>query len=199
MRSEIPGDNDLGFDFSIGDSPDAQFGPTVAQQDAIARFDVLGQGGIEHLNLVCVALCGRGAQDELMTGSKGYGLGYRQVPCAELGTLEVLQDSDRFAGLVSDFADALDHLAVTLGIAMREVEPGYVHPSRGELAKSVQIARSWSDRGDDLGVAGHRYRSSFAWRSRSPRNSGSAISISALARSRIVFPCSRATPCSVAM
>src|SRR3990172_8416186 len=97
MRSEIPGDNDLGFDFSIGDSPDAQLGPTVAQQDAITRFDVLGQGGIEHLNLVCVALCGRGAPEELMTGSKGYGLGYRQVPCAELGTLQAFHHSNPFS------------------------------------------------------------------------------------------------------
>src|SRR3990170_1032226 len=102
MGSEIPGDGDLGFDFSLGYSHDAQLGPAVAQQDSIARFDLLGQGRIEHLNAVCVALCGRSPQDELVTRCQGYGLGYRQTPRAEFGTLKVLQDGDRLAGLVSD-------------------------------------------------------------------------------------------------
>ena len=72
-------------------------------------------------------------------------------PSLSFGPGHVLEDGHLAAGGARRGADPLDRLGVLVGAAVREVEPGDVHPGLDHPPEDLRLARGGADRRHDLG------------------------------------------------
>ena len=74
---------------------------------------------------------------------------------ADLRALQVDQHADRAAGLARERAHQLHALAVLRGGAVGEIHAHHVEPGLDHARERLRVAGGGSERGDDLGAAGH--------------------------------------------
>src|ERR1700726_2628000 len=81
----------------------------------------------------------------------------REAPDAQLGPLQVGQDTDRAAEFAPNPARRLATLAVLVGRAVAEIEPEHIDAGLEQRADRLLGRGRWSERGDDLGIAISRH------------------------------------------
>ena len=136
---------------------DDEFEVAVVEQDPVADDDLLGERVVADVDALgsapLDAVAGQHERSPIVDlGSVG------DPPEADLGPLEVLHhghDPPDGGGLL---ADDLDHPAVVVVTAVREVEPGHVHAGPDQGADALAGGHGRAERADDFGAARGRAR-----------------------------------------
>ena len=146
--------DDLADDVYTFDGFDAKFNQAVGEQDAGAGLKIFrerGEGGSDHGRGACDLARGDG---EALASDELDGLVILEFAGADLGTLEVGEDTDRLALFLGDGAHHLDEFSL-LGVgAVGEVETGHVEAGANQLAEDLGGAAGGAERGNNLGAAG---------------------------------------------
>ena len=143
-------DHDCTLNVVAADLSDLQLNLAVGQQQRIPGPDLLGQPGVGDRYRVPVADNGPGSQRKTPAGLQFDGAS-RKVADAHLGTGQVLENGQRPTGGLGQPAQTPDPSPMFIMAAVREVEPGDVHPGRQQGLELVRRVAGRPDGGHDLG------------------------------------------------
>ena len=135
------------------DSTNAQFNQTVAEKDAGAGAELASKirecrgnaGGIPGNVFRSDGDNRAGLENDVLVALQGTG--------ANLGTLQILEDTDGASFALGCAAEAMNVVGVVFVRAVREVQAGNVHAEAHQLAHHGFVVAGRTDRADDLGAA----------------------------------------------
>ncbi len=156
-----------------GGGEDLEFHQAIVKQDAVAHRHICGQlavGGGDHQPLPFHLA---GGDDHLAAGSQFQNPALHATG-ADLGPLQIAEDSDRLAPLNGQLTDILDPLCLISMATVRKIEPEHIGPGLHQSTQLFFIGRGRPYRCNDLGSPEH---------ASSPQISGDNV------------PCTRYEPC----
>src|SRR6185503_2001859 len=132
---------------------DAQFDQTVREQQAIARFDALGETGEGRRDVPGTADAIAGRNDERIASRERNGPSALEEPGPDLRSREILQDGHVASGSIGGAPDACDGCRVGLMRSMGKVEPDDVDTSLDHRVEHLVGTARGTNSGDDLRVS----------------------------------------------
>ena len=128
-----------------------EFQQPIIDQDAVIGVKDSGQPLVLHRHPSRFAGDVLGGQDQGLTVGDGDAALLHDAH-AQLGSLQVAEDGDGLVELGRDLPDTLDVCGMEGLVAVREVQPGDVHPSLHKLGQHAWLNTGRADGADDLGA-----------------------------------------------
>ncbi len=125
----------------------------VLDEDAVAHFDVVDQALVRDADHAVSAQDVVALDDQLVANGDRHAarvVGFVDVADANLGAAQVTQDGDAAIELVGFLANLGEHLAVSVQLAVAEVEPADINAGRQQGLQVPRLRHGRPHGGDDL-------------------------------------------------
>ena len=133
--AELAAVDDFADDVAAVDLVDAQLDEAVGEQNARALLNVFSEGLEGGADERGGALDFARGDGDLFAGDEHDRLVIDELGGADLGTLQIAEDTERLVLFAGDFADHLDQGELVFVGAVREIETSHVEAGANELAK----------------------------------------------------------------